>query len=413
MKVKLGMLRIAVLVYAILGGGFAVRARATGCDPPCGDCKVCEEGECVEDNDQDWTGGDTLGGPDFCGYCQKCTDGECADDDDAGNSDEVCVGAGTECDICQSGECEDSCPTGCCGGECCEPPVITSISGPTDVDICEEANYSHSSNDPDGTTLSYSWTGGGTPPTGSSSNFTTKWACIGEETASLTVTDNDCTECCGSGECCEDKIDSDSKDTEVTLPSGCSLAGPHDSSIEWLTPFPDDYLSRSITDFGLFEPIGGPSGDYNFRYTNCSWKCEVSNVKSYTTLAVRDPADLTDDVGAPYCDYWCYDAVVAHEEQHRVDWQECMEDKWADAVILIESLGDDIDCSDSTTITCGAAASRWTTQIKIYEDLALLYAEYEYDDPLTPLQEDEVSAYEASYLFDEPISSALPGGCTP
>jgi len=120
MKVKLRMFRIAVLVYVILVCGFAVRARACDCYPPCGDCKRCEAGVCVEDNDQDQTGGYTCNEPDVCGYCQKCSGGACVDDDAGGNTDEVCVG----CKTCQSGECESGCPT----GECCDDDVDVCVS---------------------------------------------------------------------------------------------------------------------------------------------------------------------------------------------------------------------------------------------------------------------------------------------
>jgi hypothetical protein len=119
MKVKLRMFRIAVLVYVILVGGFALRARACDCYPPCGDCKRCEAGVCVPDNDQDQTGGYTCNEPDVCGYCQKCSGGACVDDDAGGNTDDVCVG----CKTCQSGTCEDDdgecnvCQE-CSGGDC-------------------------------------------------------------------------------------------------------------------------------------------------------------------------------------------------------------------------------------------------------------------------------------------------------
>jgi hypothetical protein len=129
MKVKLRMFRIAVLVYVILVCGFAVRARACDCYPPCGDCKRCEAGVCVEDNDQDQTGGYTCNEPDVCGYCQKCSGGACVDDDAGGNTDEVCVG----CKTCQSGTYEDDddecdfCQK-CSGGDCILKPTSECVT---------------------------------------------------------------------------------------------------------------------------------------------------------------------------------------------------------------------------------------------------------------------------------------------
>jgi len=62
-KVKLRMFRIVVLVYVILVCGFAVRARACDCVPPCNGCQVCEAGVCVNDcNELD---------------CEECINGNC------------------------------------------------------------------------------------------------------------------------------------------------------------------------------------------------------------------------------------------------------------------------------------------------------------------------------------------------
>jgi len=426
---------------------FASANQSFACPPPyCGDCQKWDpnsgtSGACVDDDDQDTTGGDTEeDANDVCGYCQKCSDGSCVNDDEGGNSDDVCVGPGTECDICQSGECEDSCPTGCCGGECCEAPVITSISGPDTVEICEEADFSHSSNDPDGTDLTYSWSGGEDPKSGTSSDFTTKWACKGDETVSLTVTDDDNTGCCGSKECCEDKTDSDSVDIEVILPTGCELAGTHDSSLQWINP-DDDYHSFTCAPFGKYN-VWVATYDVDFKYDDCGWVCEISNVEAKTQVLVRDPlslpdkvsvesasdvpcdeaefakcdlddTDLTDDEGAPRDTYWCYTATVAHEEKHIADWKTFYEGELAISIACSELCDSDIDCGDPDTITCQAAENHWSAWITTYFALAALEAWQAYDDPATELLESEQRAYAINYEFEHPISAALPEGCTP
>lgn len=90
---------------------FASENQSFACDPTCPDCQIWDpeagtSGECVDDDDQDTTGGEPYpqGADDVCGYCQKCSNGACVNDDSGGNTDDICmVGPGAECDSCQSG----------------------------------------------------------------------------------------------------------------------------------------------------------------------------------------------------------------------------------------------------------------------------------------------------------------------
>jgi len=130
-------------------------------DPFCGDCQKWDANVpgCVDDDDQDTTGGDTGIDLDVCGYCQKCSGGACADDDDAGNGDEVCIEPGVECKTCQWGDCEDdddecegeckSCSSGVCGddeskcpGECdsCDDGICVDDESkcPGECDTCDD-----------------------------------------------------------------------------------------------------------------------------------------------------------------------------------------------------------------------------------------------------------------------------------
>jgi len=148
---------------------FASANPLSACPPPsCGDCQKWDANVpgCVDDDDQDTTGGDTGTDPDKCGYCQKCSSGACANDDAAGNTDDVCSGAGAECTSCLDGACESdcaaewccdvdvcvsSCTTGCCddglcasscsGSKCCEDSecVSSCTSGCCDDGECESS----------------------------------------------------------------------------------------------------------------------------------------------------------------------------------------------------------------------------------------------------------------------------------
>lgn len=122
----ISIIALVVILFVAAGQSFATVT--------CPDCQEWDpnsgtSGECVDDDDQDTTGGDTGEDPDVCGYCQECSDGACVDDDDAGNTDDVCTEL--ECESCQSGECEadctaeqccddDVCVSSCPSSECCD-----------------------------------------------------------------------------------------------------------------------------------------------------------------------------------------------------------------------------------------------------------------------------------------------------
>ncbi|MEM3454484.1 MAG: PKD domain-containing protein [Thermoproteota archaeon] len=64
-----------------------------------------------------------------------------------------------------------------------------SISGPTSGTV--NTNYTYTASISGGTPpYTYSWSGGGNPPTGNSASFTTQWSTVGTKTISLTVTDS-------------------------------------------------------------------------------------------------------------------------------------------------------------------------------------------------------------------------------
>jgi hypothetical protein len=233
----------------------------------------------------------------------------------------------------------------------------------------------------------------------------------------------------------------------VSLPAGCSNAGPHDSSVHWINP-DDDYSSStapSLPRVGLFNNIYATTKDVDFKYQNCTWVCEISNVIAKDRILVRSPfsllpdhvsvesasdvpcdeaefakfdlddTDLTDDEGPPYCKYWCYTAAVVHEEKHRFDWRLFYEQKLTSAIAYLESsCQSSIDCGNPDTITCQAAESYWQLTIQQWFALAFTEAQGLMDNPdTTELNEAEQRAYEVQYEIDHPISAALPEGCTP
>ena len=90
------------------------------------------------------------------------------------------------------------------------------------VCIGSEVNFSGSnSSDPDGTTLSYSWSlGDGADPNSEvdSEDTSTRYDSSGIKTVTLTVTDNDRPDCCGTGANCTDRSDTDT--VKVTVVEG-------------------------------------------------------------------------------------------------------------------------------------------------------------------------------------------------
>jgi len=135
MKVKLRMFRIAVLVYVIVVCGFALRARACDCYPPCGSCQSCDAGVCVNDcNEND---------------CEECINGNCVTIDVNSitmDANSVCVG----CNVTFT--------------------VIT---------------------DPCGYEDDVEWSApGGDPCTGTGETFTTSWDTAGIHTATASLCDS-------------------------------------------------------------------------------------------------------------------------------------------------------------------------------------------------------------------------------
>jgi hypothetical protein len=226
----------------------------------------------------------------------------------------------------------------------------------------------------------------------------------------------------------------------VCITVGCSSAGPHNSSVQWINP-DDDYHSFTCAPFGEYN-VWVATYDVDFKYTNCTWVCEISNVEAKTQILVRDPSSLpgkvsvsqasdvpcadanlakydlndantADDEGAPRTKYWCYNATVAHEEKHIDDWQSLYRTQLDISIACCELCHSDIDCDNPDTITCQAAENYWQGWITTYFALAALNAWINYDDPDTPFQESDQRAYSTSYGFEQPISAALPEGCTP
>jgi len=322
---------------------------------------------------------------------------------------------------------------------CCQTPVASFTKSADGLCVAFDATASY---DPDETTLSYSWdfgdgacdiTGDDTPTP------TCTYGSGGEKTVTLTVTDNDDPECCGSQSGCADKSDDLDHTFTVSFPDGCGNAGPHDSSVHWASP-DDDYTSFTCTIFGDFD-WDSATYDVDFKSSNCTWICEISNVQAKTTILVRAPAsllpdnvsvesasevpcddaafakydlddtDLSDDEGAPRCKYWCYTATVAHEEKHRYDWQDKYGDALSGAISYLQSTcHSTMDCG---TTTCQAAATDWQLTIQQFFNLARTEAVESFNNSDTPLNEADQRAYEISYEIEQPISAALPEGCTP
>lgn len=97
----------------------------------------------------------------------------------------------------------------------CQPPEAD-FTGPSSVYCGDEATFTDTSVDPDGTDMSkWEWSGGGYPGSGSSSTFTTEWCTAGDKTVKLKVWDNDDPDCCEGQPGCTDK--SDTAEMDVTV----------------------------------------------------------------------------------------------------------------------------------------------------------------------------------------------------
>lgn len=184
--------------------------------------------------------------------------------------------------------------------------------------------------------------------------------------------------------------------------------------------------------------------DVDFKYSNCDWVCEISNVEAKTLVLVgasprtnyvaitqasdvpctppsepllaksdlTDP-NLNDDKGSPLTKYWIYHANIAHEEAHRSDWKGFYEPKLNNAIDWCELLYRDIDCGDSSANTCQGAKSFWQSSINdAFQDAWDLACE-DYDDSGTSLNEADQRAYLVQYFIQQPVADELPGGCGP
>ena len=362
-------------------------------------CDICEY--CVIDTCYDKSAGTDCGNCKECdgaGSCDSiCSSGEdcCNDDICCDSGDVCCTDSGSYCcpsgKTCCEGTCCESAQT-CCNGTCCEPPVISSISGPDSVELCENAIFTAIASDPDGTTLSYNWSGGGDPATGSSSTFTTKWSVLGVKSIHLVVTDNDNDECCGTAPCCDDKSsDIERKDVTVNLPGGCSVCGSPAS------------VPPSVSESGGCGYCNGAYGvvtvfnntsDHTYAsktpcYDNSDWYAQLDTVDSKVYICRNCPSnpatvscmgDVSGMTKAQACtqygkypndpllisdmfttsfenDCWCRDCVAVHEEEHmNKDWKE---DSVQQEVTSFKnwSAGHaiNIDCSDSDSTNCNTS----------------------------------------------------------
>lgn len=226
----------------------------------------------------------------------------------------------------------------------------------------------------------------------------------------------------------------------VSLPEGCEYAGPHDT-IPYFIEYGDDYHSTTGPIFGEFYGWV-PTYDVDFKYSDCKWVCEITNVEARTTILVRDPAslpdmvsvssasdvpcaeaalaksdltdlDLTDDKDAPHTKYWCYDAIVAHEEKHRSDWELFYTAPLAIAIAASETISVTINCADPQTIHCSLARSASMAAIEAHFDEALTSAVNAMDDQSTPVNEAEVRAWLVTADYEKPIADAVLEECTP
>lgn len=403
-----------------------------------------------------------------CSGCESCDSGDCVDDDSNCNAAncEVCIGGVCKDCLQRYGTCCKCENSSCVSCKCWDTGV--GISGSINVQnakLCEQKTHTSSITDKDhwvsgcptpteGTpadSLVYSWSkAAGSGPSGTFIGDTNQpsvvWQappCTGTVTITLDVNDKSDpmdNPCPGPGNTRDDSPINKSDTATVSLPTGCEYAGAHDSSVHWINPS-DAYLSATVPPFGDFTAYPVTYED-DFKYDSCKWVCEISDVNAETRIRVRDPnslagmvsvsqasdipcvdanlakydlddTDLTDDIGAPRTKYWCYNATVAHEEKHRSDWKTFYGDELAIAIACCELCRSDIDCSDLNTITCQAAENKWKPWIQTYFTIAAEEAAAAYDDPNTPIDEEEVRAYLVNYGIEQPIPAALPGGCKP
>lgn len=469
MKIKSATVLLACL---LLLSSFPTAVIACVCDPPCTGCQTCEDGVCVDDDSKcDYI---CCNGS-CCSEGQNCCDDSCCSNECCNNvccdaGEECCGGECCDPDDCCNGTCcdPDDCYQ-CVGGECipCKCwDTGTAISGSITVknaNLCTQVTHTSSISDTDhwvlggggedtpSDTVTYSWskTAGTNPQTGTfigdTNDPSVTWQappCTGTVIIKLTANDKPDSM---DNPCPDSTRNDDPNDFQGTsmvfLPYPCVNAGAHDSSIHWIKPN-DDFNSTTCTVFGdFYRPYG--TCDVDFKYDSCKWVCEITNLEAETRIRVRDPnsllpgkvsvsqasdvpcadanlakydlndANTADDKGAPRTKYWCYNGTVAHEQKHRTDWQTFYGNELANAVSYCESLDVSIDCDDPNTITCGSAKSLKMADINARFSQAYSDAYDQYNLPGTPLKEHEQRAYLENYSYEQPISAALPGGCTP
>lgn len=426
---------IAIFVICSLLSIFAVPAMAW--DWPCPDvCYYWDGYECILSED--------CGIADPCpGECCYCTFCYCVDDD-------------SKCSDCYSCENCDCVPCKCWDDG---DPISGSITV-QDANLCEVVIHTSSISDtdhwseggngegnPTDTISSYAWDqAADTNPqtgtfTGATDEDTVEWQappCTGTVIIKLDADD----EPDSMDNPCPDSDRDDSNNvfegtSTVSLPSGCSNAGPHDSSVHW-----DDGQDYNTTIWWGQCLNFKASYDVDFKYGSCDWVCEISNVKASTLVLVGNPSrpgyvsitqasdvpcepssepllaksdlydtDLDDDEGPPLTKYWIHSAIVAHEEYHRTDWKGFYKPRLEDATSYCESLNTVIVCETAYTRTCQGALDYWDGIIEDTFDLAYDYALADYDNPATELKECEQRAYMIDSYINHPVSDALPEGC--
>jgi len=260
---------------------------------------------------------------------------------------------------------------------CCQEPIASFTASPGNVVICQQVSFDASaSEDPDGTTLTYSWDFGD-GETGTGKITTHRYRCTGTKTVKLTVIDNDNPDCCNGDPNCTDKSDTDTKYVTVSLPDGCST-GSKSANLQ--------VQETGGADCGDPYPCGDTDPWDNLginifaRYNDCKWVFQVTAVVDCASdpcpgnfIAITDGND-PDLTQANYCaivdNFWndngC--AVVGGNQYSNATCIEIHEDKHfqlfydratgyeEDLLLQKISMSDmTIDCGNSNTTTCQAA----------------------------------------------------------
>ena len=330
--------------------------------------------------------------------------------------------------------------------------VIDSVEiavGSDTPDICEDVVFEVETS-PSGYEKYVQWSGGGCPNTeGQGELFTTAWPCIGNKTVTATL--------------CNSSL---SEGVSVQLPGECGMAGTHNSSVDWITHRGDNYFvcnegpgadatawhyltSRKIS--GAYAFNYDPSLEYviydaafKYRESDCTWVCEISNVRPNTAILIYDPdcndvtkisissasEDLCEDINTVVADladtnlnddqpgnanpsaYWCYNGFKAHEEKHREDWESMYGPKLVVAIASCEALEIEIDCEDADTWDCADVLDGLQSEIERLFSIAKEEADDLYDPPNIPPDPDINDAeqrayYEQYFYWQHPILADL------